>query len=26
LPKEVKLLSGPGCPVCVMDQSYAMMF
>jgi len=22
LPKELKLLSGPGCPVCVTDQSY----
>jgi hydrogenase expression/formation protein HypD len=22
LPKEVKLLSGPGCPVCVTSQSY----
>jgi len=22
LPKQLKLLSGPGCPVCVTDQSY----
>jgi hydrogenase expression/formation protein HypD len=22
LPKQIKLLSGPGCPVCVTDQSY----
>jgi hydrogenase expression/formation protein HypD len=22
LPKRIKLLSGPGCPVCVTDQSY----
>jgi len=22
LPKEIKLLSGPGCPVCVTDQGY----
>jgi len=22
LPKQMKLLSGPGCPVCVTDQSY----
>lgn len=22
LPKAIKLLSGPGCPVCVTDQSY----
>jgi hydrogenase expression/formation protein HypD len=22
LPKKIKLLSGPGCPVCVTDQSY----
>jgi len=22
LPKQVKLISGPGCPVCVTDQSY----
>ncbi|MHC4260880.1 MAG: HypD family hydrogenase formation protein, partial [Planctomycetota bacterium] len=22
LPKKLKLLSGPGCPVCVTDQSY----
>jgi hydrogenase expression/formation protein HypD len=22
IPKELKLLSGPGCPVCVTDQSY----
>ncbi len=22
LPKEMKLLSGPGCPVCVTDQGY----
>ena len=22
LPKQVRLLSGPGCPVCVTDQSY----
>ena len=22
LPEKVKLLSGPGCPVCVTDQSY----
>jgi hydrogenase expression/formation protein HypD len=22
LPKEINLLSGPGCPVCVTDQSY----
>lgn len=22
LPKQIKLLSGPGCPVCVTDQGY----
>src|SRR5512136_1112543 len=22
LPRQVKLLSGPGCPVCVTDQGY----
>jgi hydrogenase expression/formation protein HypD len=22
LPKNLKLLSGPGCPVCVTDQGY----
>ena len=22
LPKQLKLFSGPGCPVCVTDQSY----
>src|SRR4030043_335372 len=22
LPRQLKLLSGPGCPVCVTDQSY----
>ena len=22
LPRKIKLLSGPGCPVCVTDQSY----
>jgi len=25
LPKQVKLLSGPGCPVCVTDESYIDM-
>jgi hydrogenase expression/formation protein HypD len=25
LPKRIKLLSGPGCPVCVTDQSYIDM-